>query len=106
LTCGTCCFSLLAAYVRVTGNDHARLAERADELVWFDGILAYMRMTEGHCAALRVEPASGRFFCSAYETRPDVCRDLLRGSGECRAELDAKADRPVLSLGLRRRPLA
>lgn len=88
--------------MRVTGDDHARLAERAEELVWFEGNRAYMRMTRGHCGALRIEPASGRFFCSAYETRPDVCRDLERGSGACRGELDAKAQRPLLAIGLLR----
>jgi Fe-S-cluster containining protein len=91
--------------VRVTGDDRARLAERAEDLVWFDQNRAYMRMVEGHCGALRIEPASGRFFCSAYETRPDVCRALARGSSACRAELDAKAQRPVLLLGLHRRAL-
>ena len=105
LACGTCCFSLLAAYVRVSGHDHARLAERAEELVWFEGNRAYMRMTDGHCGALRIESLSGRFFCSAYETRPDVCRELARGSGACRGELAAKATRPMLALGLRRREL-
>jgi len=90
--------------VRVTGDDHARLAERAEELVWFDGNRAYMRMAHGHCGALRIEPVSGRFRCSAYETRPQVCRDLERGSGACRGELDAKAQRPLLALGLERRP--
>jgi uncharacterized protein len=105
LACGACCFSLLGTYVRVTGFDHARLGERAQELVWFDGIRAYMRMAGGHCGALRIEPASGQFFCSAYETRPEVCRDLARGSGACRGELDAKAQRPLLALGLRRREL-
>ena len=105
LTCGACCFSLLANYVRVTGHDHARLAERAEELAWFDGNRAYMRMADGHCGALRIEPISGRFFCSTYATRPDVCRDLARGSGECRGELDAKAQRPLLALGLHRRAL-
>jgi len=89
--------------VRVTGGDHARLAERAEELVWFDGNRAYMRMTHGHCGALQIEPVSGRFFCSAYETRPEVCRELERGSGACRGELEAKAQRPLLALGLERR---
>lgn len=91
--------------MRVTGDDHARLAERAEELVWFDGNRAYMRMTDGHCGALRIESASGRFVCSAYETRPAVCRDLASGSGACRAELETKAQRPVLTLGLHRRAL-
>lgn len=102
LACGACCFSVLAAYVRVTGLDHARLGERADEVVWFDGNRAYMRMTDGHCGALRIEPISGRFICSVYETRPDVCRELSRGSAACRGELDAKAQRPLVTLGLRR----
>jgi Fe-S-cluster containining protein len=102
LACGACCFSLLAAYVKVTGHDHARLAERAEELVWFDGNRAYMRMTGGHCKALRIESASGQFFCSAYATRPEVCRSLARGSAECRGELAAKAERPLLALARRR----
>lgn len=68
-------------YVRVSGDDHARLGERADELVWFNGIRAYMRMVDGHCGALRIEARSGAFVCDAYETRPQVCRDLGRGSG-------------------------
>jgi Fe-S-cluster containining protein len=81
------------------GHDYARLDDRVDELVWFDGNRAYMRMVDGRCAALRVEPASRRFVCSAYATRPDACRDLARGSGACRAELEAKAGRAVLALG-------
>lgn len=99
LACGVCCFSRLLAYVRVTGHDHGRLAERADELVWFDGNRAYMRMTDGHCQALRLEPESARFFCSVYATRPEVCRDLARGSGACRGELESKAERPLMALG-------
>jgi uncharacterized protein len=106
LACGACCFSQLATYVRVTGNDHSRLAERADGLVWFDGNRAYMRMTEGHCAALRLEPASGHFFCTAYAQRPDVCRDLERGSPACLGEISVKAERPVIALGLQRALLA
>lgn len=106
LACGACCFSLLGTYVRVTGLDHARLGERAQELVRFEGIHAYMRMADGHCGALEIDPLSGRFSCSAYETRPDVCRDLARGSGACRGELEAKAQRPLLALGLLRRELA
>lgn len=101
LACGACCFSLLGTYVKVSGDDHARLAERAEELVWFDGNRAYMRMLDGHCRALVIEVPSGRFFCSAYATRPDVCRELARGSGACRAEIELKAPRPLLALGLR-----
>ena len=40
-------------YVRVSGQDYARLGERVEELVWFDGNRAYMRMVDGHCGALQ-----------------------------------------------------
>jgi uncharacterized protein len=98
LACGACCFSRLETYVRVTGDDHARLGERADELVRFDGNRAYMRMTDGHCAALRIETSSRQFVCSAYETRPRICRDLARGSGACLGELATKHKRASLAL--------
>jgi uncharacterized protein len=106
LACGACCFSWLGTYVRVTGHDHARLGDRAGELVVFEENRAYMRMTDGHCSALSIDPLSGQFFCSAYATRPEVCRELARGSGACRGELDAKALRPLLALGRCRRELA
>lgn len=98
MACGTCCFSLLPNYVRVTGDDHARLGERADELAWFDGIHAFMRMVDGHCAALSVDAASGQFVCTAYDVRPQVCRDLERASAACLAEREMKAERPLLAL--------
>ena len=102
LACGACCFSRLETYVPVTGDDHERLGDRTDELVRFEGNRAYMRMVDGHCAALRVEKGSGQLFCSAYETRPQTCRDLARGSGACRGEIEAKQDRPRLALALSR----
>jgi hypothetical protein len=55
-------------------------------------------MVDGHCAALRVEVVSGHLTCSVYETRPQACRDLARGSGACLGEIATKADRPVLAL--------
>ena len=85
--------------MRVTGDDHARLGDRADELVWFDGNRAYMRMVDGHCATLRIDGLSGELFCSAYETRPQTCRDLARGSGACLGEIDTNQERPLLALG-------
>lgn len=98
MTCGACCFSQLEQYVRVSGSDYQRLGERAEELVSFDGHRGYLKMVDGHCAALVAEASSGRFVCSAYDVRPQTCRDLERGSGECGAERDAKADRPPLAL--------
>ncbi|HEX8796540.1 MAG TPA: YkgJ family cysteine cluster protein, partial [Polyangiaceae bacterium] len=86
LECGACCFSNLETAVRVTGDDHERLGADAEGLVHFVGNRAYMRLADGHCAALRVEP-SGRFVCTVYETRPEVCRHLERGSPQCAGEL-------------------
>jgi Fe-S-cluster containining protein len=98
LVCGACCFSRLETYVRVSGDDHARLGERADELVRFDGNQAYMRMIDGHCAALCIERGSGQLICSAYQARPQVCRDLARGGGACLGEIATKHERPLLAL--------
>lgn len=82
--------------MRVSGDDYARLAARAESLVWFDEQnRAYMRMSEGHCSALVIDAPSGQFVCGVYATRPQLCRDLARGSGACLAERDAKADRPL-----------
>jgi hypothetical protein len=105
LACAACCFSQLEAYVRVTGDDHERLGERADELVRFEGNRAYMRMVDGHCAALCIATGSGQLVCTAYETRPQTCRDLARGSGACLGEIATKHDRPLLALTRMRSPL-
>lgn len=94
LYCGVCCHSRLDAYVRVTGADWERLGDRAEEVAGFIGHRAYMKMVDGHCAALRVERDTGRFFCEVYENRPQICRDLGRGSPECLGELAEKRERP------------
>ncbi len=86
--------------MRVEGSDHARLADRADELTHFDGNRCYMNMAAGHCAALVIDASTGRFVCSVYESRPAVCRDLERSSAECRAEIHEKGERPRLLLPL------
>ena len=78
--------------------DYSRLGERAVELAEFDGHQAHMRMQDGHCAALSMNAASGEFSCTAYDARPQVCRDLERGSAECDAERFEKTDRPLLLL--------
>jgi hypothetical protein len=84
--------------VRVSGEDLARLGDRA-ELVEWHGNRAYMRTGEGHCAALRVEASSGSFVCTVYEVRPQICRDLERGSPACQGEIATKSDRPLRALG-------
>ena len=98
LACGTCCFSGLETYVRVTGDDHARLGAHAETFVRFEENRAYMRMEAGHCAALVLEPETHRFVCSVYELRPATCRDLERGSPACRAEIELKGERPLVAL--------
>lgn len=85
-----CCFSTTDAYVRVTGADWERLGPSAGAMAHFVGNRAFMRMRDGHCVALEVrgEAATGarEFFCAIYERRPQLCRDLGRGSPECEGE--------------------
>lgn len=94
LACGSCCFSAAARYVRVTGDDWSRLGDAAEIWVEWSGNRAYLRQARGHCAALQVRPGSEKaapeFWCRIYEQRPQVCRDLARGSPECHAEWTLK----------------
>jgi hypothetical protein len=108
VSCGTCCFSTAPDYLRVAGVDYERLGEDAESLVVWLGNRAYLRLEDGHCSALRLDPQRGLFLCSVYERRPDVCRWLERGSGHCLGEREAKGERPreaLLSLRLPSRPL-
>jgi Fe-S-cluster containining protein len=96
LRCGVCCFSQLETYVRVSGDDWDRLGAAAGRVAHFIEHRAYMKMAGGHCAALELRPlADGKteFFCSVYEQRPQVCRDLARGSPLGAGERVAKSDR-------------
>lgn len=103
--CGTCCFSTLPEYIRVFGCDWDRMNDRAQALTHFLGNRAYMRIEDGHCAALIIDPDGPRFLCSIYEVRPDVCRSLERGSGNCVGERHEKGERPLLAVeALLRRP--
>ncbi len=80
--CAACCFSPLERYVRLTGEDHARLlpGEQA-ALTVFHGTRCYMKMEDGHCRALVHQ--GEEWLCSIYERRPSLCRDYERGSGAC-----------------------
>ena len=99
LRCGVCCFSRLDTYVRVTGDDWTRLGPDAERHAHFIGHRAYLRMIDGHCAALviRPDPATGvtHHVCTIYERRPQTCRDLARGSPECEGEIALKGNRPA-----------
>ena len=80
--CAACCFSPRERYVVVTGEDHARLTtDERRELTIFHGIHCYMRMWQGHCAAL--EKHGDEWLCSVYERRPQLCRDYERGGPAC-----------------------
>src|SRR5690349_2908349 len=87
--CAACCFSESVHHARVTGEDHARLGDDAEELVTWVGNTAFMRIEPigdapdalHRCVALAIDPELGTFACSIYERRPQVCRDLERGGG-------------------------
>jgi hypothetical protein len=83
----------------VSGDDYARLGDRAAALTVFVGNRAYMRMQHGRCVALRVDAGVGHFVCSVYDARPQICRDLARGSPECLGEIATKGDRPGRAIG-------
>lgn len=106
--CGTCCFSESERHARVTGDDYERLGDDAEGLVTFLGNEAFMRLSDGEggaprrCAALAIAPADGTFLCRVYERRPEVCRDLERGSGACSGERYTKAGRPKRALDVLR----
>ena len=96
--CGTCCFSELPEYIRVFGIDWDRLDDRAKSFADYRGDACYMRIENGRCAALAIDPVAKTFKCSIYEMRPDVCRSLERGSGQCLGEIATKAERPLIAL--------
>ncbi len=82
--------------MRVEGDDWSRLGDDAERVAHFMGNRAYLRMAEGRCAALaerRAEDGAREWWCTIYEKRPRVCRDLGRGSPECEAERELKGGR-------------
>jgi hypothetical protein len=88
-SCGACCFSGSPTYVPVTGADWQRLGPLAEMYAHFIGHRAFMRMEEDHCAALemRLRPdGTTEFSCNVYDRRPEICRELERGSPQCEAE--------------------
>lgn len=104
VACGACCFSELPEYIRVFGNDLDRMDERAQALTHFIENRCFMRIEGGRCAALVLDPDARTFVCSIYEMRPDVCRSLERGSGQCRADRHAKTGRALVALDRLVRP--
>ena len=98
LRCGACCFNDNPTALRVTGDDRERLGDAlAEAFTHFVGHRCYLRVVDDHCAALQVRP-DGSFVCALYEQRPQVCRDLARGSPACNAERWEKVHRTVDAL--------
>ncbi len=83
-TCGACCFSLGRGYIALFAVDLERFEpEDREDLVQEVAGRPCMRMIDGRCAALRVDPTESLFVCAIYGRRPDVCRSLVRGSSDC-----------------------
>lgn len=104
LRCGACCHSQSERFVRVTGADWTRLGDAAERLAHFigRGNEAYMKMSDGHCAALDVRVDANQqveYFCTIYDRRPQICRDLARGSPECEGERAIKTHQAVFTGG-------
>ena len=94
--CGVCCFSSSPQHVRLSGDDWARLGLEADHYAHFIGHRAFLRVHDGRCAALEIQLGKGGrrdFHCRIYEIRPQICRDLARGSPACLGEIATKAAR-------------
>jgi Fe-S-cluster containining protein len=71
-TCGRCCFGP-RDYVQIFDEDLPTLGDRLrDAFAVRSGSKRFMRMENGHCAAL--ERSGDRFRCAIYERRPLVCR--------------------------------
>lgn len=86
--CAACCHAAHERHVPVTGADHARLLpDEQARLSWWDGNRCFLRTDAGRCAALGRDGA-GRWSCTIYERRPEVCRDLERGSPACEAAIE------------------
>lgn len=80
--CGACCYTTNPFYVGLGPEDVARLAPgEAERLTFTTPEGTFMRLDEGHCGAL--DAGGGRFLCSIYDRRPQVCRDFGRGGAGC-----------------------
>ncbi len=89
--CGACCFTEQADYIELWQVDRDRLgAELARVGVERDGRW-HLRMTDGRCHSLVIDPIARRFTCRVYALRPDACRALRPGSAHCRGDQRSKS---------------
>jgi hypothetical protein len=94
--CGSCCFSERDDYIAVFAVDEARMDASTLQRTHLRAGRRFMRFSEGRCDALKRE--GDRLVCSIYAMRPDVCRWLLKDSGECRAQVAEKRERALVML--------
>ena len=97
--CGACCFSKQDDYIALFDVDVARLDAAALALTHERDGRRVMRFSEGRCEAL--VRRDDRLVCGIYAMRPDACRWLERGSGQCRAQLAEKSERALVVLRAR-----
>ncbi len=81
IECGICCNFDDPRYVWIFEDDEARLTDEDKKLTHWDNGRLFMRVKDGHCAALEVK--DGLSICSIYERRPFLCRDFVRGGELC-----------------------
>lgn len=100
ISCGRCCYYDQPNYALLFPEDiavfgPAGLAEHTVKSTLSgeslrpgeDGSEIYMRMENGHCCALEVNPGVS-YKCSIYPDRPLLCRVFEPGNSEC---LEARA---------------
>jgi Fe-S-cluster containining protein len=90
--CGCCCFSNEPDYIAVFEVDWQRMGPKARALCLERNGRRFMRFAAGRCSALELS-SGGSATCSIYLERPDACRWLEQGSGECRRQITAKSER-------------
>jgi Fe-S-cluster containining protein len=76
--------------VRVFAVDEDRMSAEALALTRFDEDRRFMRFEDGHCAALVLDAKTNTASCRIHPERPDACRWLERGGGECLSHVAAK----------------
>lgn len=80
-TCGACCFGPVR-YIAVTEPDLLAMDRSTrSRLVVRWGDRRYLKMLNGHCAALKARPDF--YACRIYDARPTPCRTVESGSREC-----------------------
>ena len=95
-SCGACCFGT-PRHVRVWGSDYARLGDAAESMVHWTADKAFLKLVISRCEQL--EHRAEGVACRIYDRRPDACREFIRGSAACEAELDRRNPVALAFLG-------